>query len=152
MNKKFINLQLHQMDLALTKLRDVRPPPPPNSGWVKAIRESLGMSASALARKLGVTPASITKLEKAEADERITLASLRKLASALDCELQYALVPRKSLEEILEDRAILVAREKLRPISHSMSLEGQSVEKSANKKQIELLTKEILDGPRRNLW
>jgi hypothetical protein len=152
MNKKFINLQLHQMDLALTKLRDARPPPPPNSGWVKAIRESLGMSASALARKLGVTPASITKLEKAEADERITLASLRKLASALDCELQYALVPRKSLEEILEDRAILVAREKLRPISHSMSLEDQSVEKSANKKQIELLTKEILDGPRRNLW
>jgi predicted DNA-binding mobile mystery protein A len=152
MNKKFINLQLHQMDLALTKLRDARPPPPPNSGWVKAIRESLGMSASALARKLGVTPASITKLEKAEADERITLASLRKLASALDCELQYTLVPRKSLEEILEDRAILVAREKLRPISHSMSLENQTIDKPTQEKQLQLLAKEILDGPRRNLW
>ena len=70
MNKKFANLQLHQMDLALTKLREVRPPTRPGSGWVKAIRESLGMSASALARKLGVTPASITKLEKAEADEK----------------------------------------------------------------------------------
>ncbi|WP_280742534.1 helix-turn-helix domain-containing protein [Polynucleobacter sphagniphilus] len=116
------------------------------------MRESLGMSASALARKLGVMPHSIAKLEKAEADEKITLANLRKLASALDCELQYALVPRKSLEEILEDRAITIARERLRPISHSMSLENQSVDQSASEKQLQLLAKEILDGPRRNLW
>ena len=152
MNKKFANLQLHQMDLALSKLREVRPPTRPSSGWVKGIRESLGMSASALARKFDVTPHSIAKLEKAEADEKITLASLRKLASALDCELQYTLVPRKSLEEILEDRAITVARERLSPISHSISLEDQSVEKSASEKQLQLLAKEILDGPRRNLW
>ncbi|MDO8714448.1 MAG: mobile mystery protein A [Polynucleobacter sp.] len=152
MNKKFANLQLHQMDSTLTKLRDIRPPSRPSAGWVKAIRESLGMSASAFARKLGVTPSSIAKFEKSEADEKITLASLRKLASALDCELQYTLVPRKSLEEILEDRAIAVAKERLRPISHSMSLENQSVDKAASNKQLQLLAKEILDGPRRNLW
>lgn len=152
MNKKFANLQLLQMDFAFNKLREARPPIRPGSGWVKAIRESLGMSASALARKLGVTPASITKLEKAEANEKITLASLRKLANALDCELQYTLVPRKSLEEILADRATLVARERLHPIAHSMILEDQSVEKSASEKQLQLLAKEILDGPRRNLW
>jgi predicted DNA-binding mobile mystery protein A len=110
------------------------------------------MSASAFARKLGITPSSIAKLEKAEADEKITLASLRKLANALDCELQYILVPRKSLEEILWERAIKVAKERLQPISHSMSLENQSVSQSANNKQLELLAKEILDGPRRNLW
>jgi len=57
---------------------------------------------------LGLT--SITKRERTGADEKITLASLRKLASALDCKLQYTLVPRKSLAEILEDRAITVAR------------------------------------------
>jgi predicted DNA-binding mobile mystery protein A len=105
-----------------------------------------------LASKLGITPSSIAKLEKAEADEKITLASLRKLANALDCELQYTLVPRKSLEEILWERAIKVAKERLQPISHSMSLENQSVSHSANNKQLELLAKEILEGPRRNLW
>lgn len=152
MNKKFANLQLHQMDSTLNKLRVTPPPSRPAIGWVKAIRESLGMSASALARKLGVTPRGIAKLEKAEADDKITLASLRKLASALDCELQYTLVPRKSLEEILEDRALTVARERLRPISHSMALEDQAVQKSASEKQLQLLAKEILDGPRRNLW
>ena len=147
MNKKFLSLQLHQMDSTLTKLRVTPPPSPPNKGWVKVIRESLGMSASALARQLGVTPHSILKLEKAEAE-----ASLKKLANALDCELQYTLVPRKPLEEILELRALKVARERLQPISHSMSLENQEVDKSATDKQLELLAKEILNGPRRNLW
>ena len=152
MNKKFANLQLHQMDSTLAKARDARLPIRPSTGWVRAIRESLGMSASAFARKLGITPASIAKFEKAEADEKITLASLRKLASALDCELQYTLVPRKCLEEILGERAMAVAKERLRPIAHSMSLENQSVDKSAGNKQLQLLAKEILDGPRRNLW
>lgn len=152
MNKKFANLQLHQMDSALAKLRESPTAIRPSVGWIKAIRESLGMSASAFARKLGITPSSIAKLEKAEADEKITLASLRKLANALNCELQYTLVPRKSLEEILWERAITVAKEHLHPISHSMSLENQSVSQSANDKQLDLLAKEILDGPRRNLW
>jgi transcriptional regulator with XRE-family HTH domain len=135
MNKKFANLQLHQMDSALAKLRESPTAIRPSVGWIKAIRESLGMSASAFARKLGITP-----------------ASLRKLANALNCELQYTLVPRKSLEEILWERAITVAKEHLHPISHSMSLENQSVSQSANDKQLDLLAKEILDGPRRNLW
>ena len=152
MNKKFANLQLHQMDLTLAKIREHRLPIRPSIGWIKAIRESLGMSASALARKLEVTPHSIVKLEKSEAEERITLASLRKLANALDCELQYTLVPRKPLEEMLLERALTVAQERLRPISHSMSLEDQSLEEEATKKQLQILAKEILDGPRRDLW
>jgi len=152
MNKKFANLQLQQMDLTLAKIREQRPPIRPSIGWVKAIRESLGMSASALARKLEVTPHGIAKLEKSEADERITLASLRKLANALDCELQYTLVPRMPLKEILLERALTVAQERLRPISHSMSLEDQSLEEEATQKQLQILAKEILDGPRRDLW
>jgi hypothetical protein len=58
----------------------------------------------------------------------------------------------KSLEELLEDRAISIARDRLRPISHSMSLENQTIDKPTQEKQLQLLAKEILDGPRRNLW
>jgi predicted DNA-binding mobile mystery protein A len=152
MDKKFAKLQLYQMDVTLKNLREVHAPTRPNKGWINAIRESLGMSASALARKMGVTPYSIIKLEKSEAEDRITLASLRKLAQALGCELQYSLVPHKSLEAILEERAYEVVRERLRPISHSMALENQAVEKGASEMEVKLLVKEILDGPRRNLW
>jgi hypothetical protein len=45
-----------------------------------------------------------------------------------------------------------VAREQLRPVSHSMSLEDQSVEGSLSEVQLELLAKEILDGSRRVIW
>jgi predicted DNA-binding mobile mystery protein A len=110
------------------------------------------MTAAALARRLGMSNAGVRKLEKAEADEVITLASLRKLANALDCELQYALVPRTSLEQTLKQRALQVARERLRPVSHSMSLEDQAVDGSLSEVQLELLAKEILDGSRRELW
>lgn len=152
MDKRFQNLQLHQMDAVLANWRDARLPARPPGGWVRAIRDALGMTAAALARRLGMSHAGLRKLEKAEADEVITLASLRKLANALDCELQYALVPRTSLEAILKQRAIEVAQERLRPVAHSMSLEDQAVERSQSAVQLELLATEILAGSRRQLW
>jgi len=152
MDKRFQDLQLHQMDAILAELRNARLPARPPSGWVRAIRDALGMTAAALARRLGMSHAGVRKLEKAEADEVITLASLRKLADALDCELQYALVPRHSLEQTLKRRALHVARERLRPVAHSMALEDQAVERSMSTVQLELLAREILAGSRRQLW
>ena len=66
--------------------------------------------------QVGITTGSIAKLEKAEADEKITLASLRKLASALDCDLQHTLAPRKSSEEILGEHAMAITKERLTTI------------------------------------
>jgi hypothetical protein len=56
------------------------------------------------------------------------------------------------LEKILEERALTRAQEILRPISHSMTLEAQTVEKAAAEKQIQLIAQELLEGPRRKLW
>ena len=75
------------------------------------------MSAAAFARRLGMSHAGVRKLEAAEASDAITLASLRKLAAALDCELHYALVPRTNLEQQLHDRAESVAKERLRQMN-----------------------------------
>lgn len=152
MSKRFQDLQLHQTDAMLAQWRNARLPARPQSGWARAIRSALGMTATALARRLGMSHAGVRKLENAEAAETITLASLRKLANALDCELQYALIPRTSLEQTLKERSLLVARERLRPVAHSMSLEDQSVDPASSKLQLELLAKEILDGSRRELW
>ncbi|CAN7146889.1 MULTISPECIES: helix-turn-helix domain-containing protein [unclassified Variovorax] len=110
------------------------------------------MSGAALARRLGLTPAGVRKLEQAEARGTITLASLRKLAQALDCELKYALVPRTSLSQQLQDRALEVARERMYPVSHSMSLEDQKVGEAMSDVQGELPARELLQGSRRELW
>lgn len=152
MKNQFRDLQLQQMDAQLDKLKGIPVPPRPQIGWVRAIRESLGMSTVALARRLGITHAGVRKLESSESSEAITLASLRKLAEALDCELRYELIPRTSLKEQLQARAEKVAQERLRPIAHSMALEDQAVQGSVNKLQMDQEVKNLLEGSRRDLW
>lgn len=152
MKTQFRDLQLQQMDNLLTPWKAAQLSARPRAGWVRAIRESLGMSAAAFARRLGMSHAGVRKLENAEAADAITLASLRKLAEALDCELQYALVPRTSLTQHVQSRAETVARERLRPISHSMALEDQAVHGPLNQLQLELSVKALIEGSRRELW
>jgi predicted DNA-binding mobile mystery protein A len=99
----------------------------PVRGWIKAIREALGMSTAQLAKRLGVKQPSVVALEQSEAKGTIELATLRRAAEALDCTLVYALVPNKPLEAIVRDRARTFARQRLGPVEHSMLLEDQKV-------------------------
>ena len=152
MDKRLRTLRLRQIDQSLQQWRDADLSPRPAAGWSQAIRDALGVSATALGRRLGMTGNGVRKLEAAEAQQVITLASLRKLANALDCELVYAVVPRKPLAELLQDRAMTVANEQLQAVSHSMVLEDQAVKGQSKIDQRELLAQELLDGPRRALW
>jgi predicted DNA-binding mobile mystery protein A len=119
----------------------------PVRGWIKAIREALGMTAEQLAKRLGVKQPSVVALEQSEAKGTIELATLRRVAEALDCTLVYALVPNKPLEQIVRERARLFARRRREPIEHSMALEDQKV----HRKSTEALIDEILreTNPRR---
>ena len=152
MNSHFRDLQLQQMDAQLSNWKAAQLGGRPRNGWVQAIRESLGMSGAALARRLGMSQAGLHKLETAEASDAITLASLRKLAQALDCELQYALVPRTSLAQHIQEQAQHVAKKRLQPVAHTMALEDQAVSQNMNKLQLEQMTKQLLAGSRRQLW
>ena len=152
MKTQFRDLQLQQIDEQLNHWRIAALPSRPTIGWVKAIRETLGMSATAFAQRVGMTHAGVHKLEAAEASDAITLASLRKLAQALDCELQYALIPRTSLADQLATRAKQVAQAEMRPIAHSMALEDQAVDDSSRQLQIDFRVRQLLDGSRRDLW
>jgi len=99
----------------------------PTRGWTKAIRESLGMTTEQLAKRLGVKQPSVIAIEQSEAKGTIELATLRRVAEALDCRLIYALVPNDPLETMVRDRARRFARQRRAPIEHSMLLEDQAV-------------------------
>ncbi len=99
----------------------------PVRGWIKAIREALGMSTAQLAKRLGIKQPSLVELEQSEAKGTIELATLRRVAAGLDCTLVYALVPNKPLEATVRDRARMFARRRREPIEHSMLLEDQKV-------------------------
>lgn len=58
------------------------------------MREALGITLTELAQRLKITPPAVRSFEQAEAEDRITLGSLRRSAQAMGCDLVYALVPR----------------------------------------------------------
>jgi predicted DNA-binding mobile mystery protein A len=99
----------------------------PVRGWIKAVREALGMTTAQLAKRLKVKQPSVVAIEQSEARGTIELATLRRVAEALDCTLVYAFVPNKPLEAMLRDRARLFARRRRGPVEHSMLLEDQAV-------------------------
>lgn len=124
----FRSLRATQLDRSLAPFQGAKDIVRPSKGWIRAIRQAAGLSASELARELGVSRQLPLQLEKAEADDKITLASLKKMAHALDCELVYALVPRSgTVGQLQEQRARRQARANMIEAEHSMALEDQAV-------------------------
>ncbi len=118
-------MQLKAMDAHLSSLRMCDRP---SDGWIAAIRKSLGMSVRQLAQRIGITQQSAFELEAREIDESISIKSLRKAAEAMECQLVYAIVPRKGgLQDIVFSQALKKAEELVKPVNHTMMLEAQAV-------------------------
>ena len=151
-NRKDVNsLGRWALDTQLKPLRDMEPLIRPGRGWIKAIREAIGMTTGQFARRLGVSQPRVAALEKAEADGVVTLKSLRQAAEALDCDFVYALVPRKPLEQVVKDRARDVAERQLARTDQTMRLENQAVSKARMARARDQLAAELLRSDRR-LW
>jgi predicted DNA-binding mobile mystery protein A len=126
-------------------------PPPPVKGWIRAIRDSLGMSSADLAARLGTSRQAVSQMERSEADGSIRLETLRRAAEELDCTLVYALVPNGSLEAIVDRRAHEVAREGARRVRQTMLLEDQLVDDSIDEERlVDELAEELKAS--RHLW
>jgi len=119
---------------------------------LKLIREALGRTERQQAQRLGISGATLHKSEQSEAEDRITLGQLRKLADGLDCELVYALVPRQPLTEVVQERARAIALEEVRGVAHTMALEDQQPGAERLRKQVERRSEELLRGRWSDLW
>src|SRR5487761_713376 len=115
----------------------------PTRGWIKAIREALGMSSEQLAKRLGVKQPTVAAIERSETRGTIELATLRRAAEALDCTLVYALVPNRKLATTVKDRARKVAAGRLKAVEHSMLLENQALPAAERDARIESAIGEI---------
>lgn len=152
MNAK--ELRLAQMDAVLQEVASHPLPPRPPAGWLRAIREALGMTSGVVAERLGVTASGARKLEQAEAADAITLGTLRRVAEALDCDLQYALVPRRPLGEMRWQQALRLAHQWQQRAGRTMALEAQSVASpsATAEERLEDMAEEILRTSGTRLW
>lgn len=124
----------------------------PSHGWIKAIREALGLTTRQFAKRMGLSQPRAVEIEKAEATGSITLESLRRAARALDCELVYAVVPRQSLETTVEQRAMAVAKRRVKNARHTMALEDQALDESDEQEQIKKLARQLAEQSGSRLW
>jgi predicted DNA-binding mobile mystery protein A len=121
----------------------------PPKGWIRAIRDALGMSGVQLGKRLKVSPQTVEAMEKSEAAGTIQLNTLKRAAEAMDCTLVYALVPRTSLDNTVKNRARQIAMAALARVSHTMKLEDQDTGDDEREALIEDYVRRIKD---RDLW
>ena len=121
----FARLGRKQLDRQLRALAPFREVQQPAHGWIRAVRNALGMSAEQLARRTNVSKQSIGESEAREVAGTITVARLRTIAEALDCRLVVAFVPNTTLEETVQRQAQRKATEHRNRVVHTMRLEAQ---------------------------
>lgn len=151
MNKN--KLQLEQLDRKLKVFDAATIVTPPPTGWLKAIRLSLGMSLQQLANKLSITKQSVQEIETREKEGSITIKSLKEAANALDMQLVYALVPKDgTLDNLIERKAKELAKRIVSRTSNTMKLEDQENSKERLKKAVEERTAIIKNEMPKTLW
>lgn len=139
----------NKMDL----FRQASEVPMPASGWINAIRTSLGMTLEQLANKLSVSKQNVQRLEKSEQEKSITLKSLQDLANAMDMKLVYGFVPKDgTLDALIERKAAKLAYDIVYRTSQNMILEEQRVPYGRLQKSVEERKQEIIDKMPKSLW
>lgn len=137
---------IRSLDKKLTKI-DLESFKRPGQGWIRTIREALGMTSKQMAGRMGMSQPRIIQMEKNEYNLKIS--TLEKVAAALGCTLVYAFVPQEPIEQMLQKRAQSKAEKLIRKVNVNMALENQQVD---SKVMLEDMTKDLLDGSLSKIW
>lgn len=143
---------LQQLINRVKSARNAHIPRTPKNGWIRTIRQALGMSGAQFAQRIGSTRNKVSILERKEANGNITINQLKELANGLDADFMYCVVPRKDPEQMIEDQAREKATEMIRKTHQNMYLESQHISNEAQEEQIRFLVDEIKRKRGKALW
>jgi predicted DNA-binding mobile mystery protein A len=122
-------------------------------GWIRSSRTAIGMTLKQLATRLGFSVPAAKNFEMREVDEAITLASLRKIANAMEMDLVYYFKPKQdSLDDLLQIRAELKAKELMERSNQAMLLENQEADNKNKSREYDRLITEIRNQKLSSLW
>ncbi len=146
-------LQFQQLNEKIEQLTDLQHVIVPPIGWIKAIRNGIGMSMEQLGKKLSITKQGVMDIEKREKEGAITIKSLQEIAKAMDMKLVYGFVPNEGdLEQMIETRALEMATKIVERTSNTMKLEDQANSKARIEKAIKERASEIINKTPKILW
>lgn len=143
-NDHFNETSLAQIDRRIEAIRSTMDKTSVRGGWIKYMRQALGLTMQELAQRVGLAASNIAQAEKREAEGKITLELLRKIAQAMECEVVYSIVPKKDIHTFIHDKAQEKARALLMNADLHMKLEDQKVTVSENER-IDRLAKKFIE-------
>jgi predicted DNA-binding mobile mystery protein A len=149
---KYKLIARQQLDKTLSGYATAKQTSPPVKGWIRAIREALGMSGKQLAGRLNVSQPRIPKLEQDEVSGVVSLKTMRQAAEAMDCIFVYAIVPRTTLEETVRTQARKIADARSQRVSHTMLLEAQNLSAEEQRASLNAAVEELVREMPKELW
>lgn len=141
-----------QLDKTLKQFSPLLAINAPRKGWIRAIRDALGISTRQLGDRLEVNKSRITRIEQDEVSGSVTLKTMQRMADIFDCVFVYGFVPRKTLEDTLRKQATHIAQKSLARVSHTMALEDQGLTIEEQKKALESTVDELIRTMPKSLW
>ncbi len=146
-------LLIEQADRKLAAFRSLDSIVIPEKGWIFTIRIALKMSLRQLGNRLKISPQSVKEIEEREAKGSITLKGLKEAGAVLDMKMVYGFIPiGHSIEEMIEKRAMEIAKEIVMRTSNTMQLEDQKNSKERIEKAIKSRAEEIKSKMPKYLW
>jgi predicted DNA-binding mobile mystery protein A len=141
-----------QLDRQLSDLRSVLNLTRPLYGWLKTIRNALGMTSRQFAQRMGVAQARASAIESGEIEDSLTLKTIKEASAALNCRFVYFLIPEKSLEEIVNEQAVKFVKSSTESVAHSMTLENQGIAPEDANDFIKIKAEEIMQKNSAKIW
>lgn len=152
MRDEFKKLMREQVQEKLKCYADLASNEVPRKGWIRTLRDALGLSSAALAKRIGCSQANVVAMEKRERNKTISLEALEKVAQAMNCKLVYSIVPLEPINKILEKQARKIAKQQIHILNRSMALEEQALTSKQVKQQENSLVEELLRGNLKDIW
>lgn len=152
MKAKHKKLAREQLDSTLKRFESLKTLVPPQKGWIRAIRDALGMTGEQLAARLNVNKQRVSRIQQDEKLGKVKIETLRNVAEAMDCVFVYGFVPRDSLEQTVRNQAGLVAKKLMAKSNQTMRLEKQELNEQEKEKVLNELIEDIINEMPRTLW
>lgn len=140
-------LQIRALDKKTSDLKSTKNIVPQSSGWIKTVREAIGMTVSQLAARLGVTQPRITKMESNE--DNLKLSTMKKAAEAMNCEFVYYFKPKTTFQNLVDEQAQKKAAEVLKTVNVNMALENQEI---AEDEAVKDFASDLINTKIKQIW
>ena len=152
MKPKHIKLAREQLDVTLGRFEPLKTLVPPGKGWIRAIRDAIGMTGEQLAKRLNINKQRVSRIEHDEKLGKIKIETLRNVAEAMDCVFVYGFVPRDSLDQTVKGQAEEIAKKRMARSNQMMRLEKQELSEADKAKAMQTIIDEIVETMPKSLW